>query len=71
MLIDNLFTFAGKFSLSHVGFIKMYVHYFLNNLFTIAGKFSLSHAGFIEVYEQEDGEQYMYITTFNAGFTFQ
>ena len=31
------------------------------------GKFSLSHAGFVEVFTEEDGTEYLYITTFNAG----
>ena len=33
----------------------------------LVGKFPLAHAGFIEVFVEEDGSQYMYITTFNAG----
>jgi len=34
------------------------------------GKFSLSHAGFVEVFTEEDGSEYLYITTFNAALPF-
>jgi len=36
----------------------------------LVGKFPLAHAGFIEVFVEEDGSQYMYITTFNAALPF-
>ena len=31
------------------------------------GRFKLGNAGFIEVFTEEDGANYLYITTFNPG----
>lgn len=34
------------------------------------GRFELAHAGFVEVFTAEEGEKYMYITTFNPALPF-
>ena len=31
------------------------------------GRFTLGNAGFIEVFTEEDGTNYLYVTTFNPG----
>jgi len=36
----------------------------------LLGSFHLGHAGFIEVFVEEDGSQYLYMTTFNAALPF-